>query len=298
MRCAMQILQTLEDLRAFRRAQAGRLGLVPTMGYLHEGHLSLVQEAYAENDAVLATIFVNPTQFAANEDLSTYPRDLPRDLAMLEQAGVTAVFTPTPDVMYPAGYQTYISVEQVAQGKEGASRPTHFRGVATVVAKLFNATQADTAYFGQKDAQQVAVIRRMARDLDFAVRVVVCPIVREADGLAMSSRNVYLTPEERVIAPALYRALQEAGAHYAQGTRSPSALKAGVLATLGAHPSAQVDYVSVARADNLQELDAPADTPYLLSLAVKLGKPRLLDNVLLPLELNTRDGATQTLGAG
>jgi pantoate--beta-alanine ligase len=268
------------------------------MGYLHDGHLSLVQEARAENDAVLATIFVNPTQFAANEDLSTYPRDLPRDLDLLERAGVVAVFTPTPDVMYPNGYQTYISVEQVAQGKEGASRPTHFRGVATVVAKLFNATQADTAYFGQKDAQQVAVIRRMARDLNFAVRVVVCPIVREADGLAMSSRNVYLTPEERALAPVLYRALQEAGARYADGTREPSALKASVLATLGAHPSAQVDYVSVARADNLQELDAPADTPYLLSLAVKLGRPRLLDNVLLPLELNTRDGATQSLGVG
>ena len=177
----MQILETIEALRQARKSLNGTVGLVPTMGYLHAGHMSLV-EAARENDCVIATIFVNPSQFAATEDLSSYPRDLPRDFAMLEKAGVDYVFTPTPAMMYPPRYQSWVTVDKVSQGREGAARPEHFRGVATVVSKLFNLTQPDKAYLGQKDAQQVAVIRQMVRDLNFPVDIQVCPIMRESDG--------------------------------------------------------------------------------------------------------------------
>lgn len=292
----MHVVETVAALRAARAAFVGRVGLVTTMGALHAGHLSLVEQARAENDAVLVTIFVNPTQFAPHEDLSKYPRDLPRDLAMLEAAGVDLVFTPTPQVMYPPGFQTVVDVTKVSQGLEGEHRPGHFQGVATVVAKLFNLVQADRAYFGQKDAQQAAVIRTMARDLNFLLEVVVCPTVRESDGLAMSSRNVYLTPEQRRAAPVLYRALQAAGAAYADGERQPDTLQQCVLDVLTAEPQAQMEYVSVCDARTLQNITTMIDTPLLVSMAVKIGSTRLIDNYLLPGELNTRDGLTQMLG--
>ncbi len=292
----MKVLETIEAVTAYRKGLKGRMGVVPTMGYLHQGHVSLVREARADCDHVLATIFVNPAQFSPSEDLSAYPRNLPRDLELLEAEGVDAVFTPTPAMMYPPNFQTYVTVERVSLGKEGASRPTHFKGVSTIVMKLFNIAQAHNAYFGQKDAQQVVVIRRMVQDMNMPVNVVVCPIVREIDGLAMSSRNVYLTTQERQSARVLHDALTEAGRIYAEGERHPEAIKSRVIALLEATPLAKVDYISVARASDMLELDSPIEQPYLVSLAVQLGKPRLLDNCLLPMSLNTREGATETLG--
>src|SRR5512140_379911 len=210
----MQVISTIEEFRKAKATLPGSWGLVPTMGFLHEGHLSLVKRAHAENDHVAVSIFVNPTQFGPNEDLAAYPRDLPRDLEMLRQAGADLVWTPTPEVMYPPNFQTWGTVEEVTRPLEGGMRPGHFRGVATVVAKLFNAVQPDRAYFGQKDAQQVAVIRRMLADLNFNLEVVVCPIVREPDGLAMSSRNTYLDPQERQAALVLSKALEAAQVAY------------------------------------------------------------------------------------
>jgi pantoate--beta-alanine ligase len=229
--------------------------------------------------------------------LSAYPRDLPRDLALLQSAGVEAVFTPTPAMMYPTGYQTTIDVEKVSQEKEGRVRPGHFRGVATVVAKLFNLIQPHRSYFGQKDAQQVAVIRRMVQDLNFPLEIRVGPIVREADGLAMSSRNVYLTPDERQAARVLHRALQETASVYAAGERNPDVLRETAARIIAAEPRATLDYVSLSDARTLAEQNDPTETPLLLSMAAKIGKPRLLDNILLPLELNTLEGATANLGA-
>ena len=215
----MIVAETIEALRKARGAVTGRVGLVPTMGALHDGHLALVRQARAENDFVVTSIFLNPTQFAKNDDLSKYPRNLARDLKLLEDAGVDLVFTPTPTLMYPLGFQTWVDVTEVSKGLEGERRPGHFRGVATVVAKLFNLTQPTTAYFGQKDAQQVAVIKAMVRDLDFPIQIVVCPTVRETNGLAMSSRNIYLSDEQRQAAGVIYRALMAAAKHMTRGTR-------------------------------------------------------------------------------
>ena len=201
----MMVSTSLDELRSARLLLDGTVGFVPTMGYLHEGHVSLARRAHEECDRVVASIFVNPTQFGANEDLSKYPRDLKRDLTLLEAAGVDLVWTPTPEVMYPPNFATWVDVEGLTKPLEGAARPGHFRGVTTVVAKLFNAVQPQKAYFGQKDAQQAAVIRQMTRDLNFPVEIVVCPIIREADGLAMSSRNTYLSPEERQAATILFQ---------------------------------------------------------------------------------------------
>lgn len=292
----MQLIEDILTLREVRQNMPGNVGLVPTMGALHEGHLSLVDYARAENDHVVATIFVNPTQFSPTEDLSAYPRDLDGDLAKLAKAGVDAVFFPTPTLMYPEGFQTYVLVEAVSQGLEGAHRPEHFRGVATVVGKLFNLVQPTIAYFGQKDAQQVVVIRRMVADLNFPLEIAICPIVREPDGLAMSSRNVYLSPEERKHASIINHALSLVGEAYAQGERNPDQLRALIQSTLETIPKAKVDYISVARAGDLREVDAPTDDPLLVSLTVKIGKPRLLDNCLLPLSLNNREGASTVLG--
>jgi pantoate--beta-alanine ligase len=278
----VDVIETIDALRTARKAMTGRVGLVPTMGALHAGHLALVAAARAANDHVIVTIFVNPTQFAANEDLAKYPRDLPHDLELLRSAGVDVVFTPTPDLMYPAGFQTWVDVIEVAKGLEGARRPGHFRGVATVVAKLFNLTQPDEAYFGQKDAQQVAVIQRMVRDMNFPLRVVVCPTVREADGLAMSSRNVYLTPEQRAAAVAVPKALRAAAAAYAAGTRHPKDLREIMMSEVENEPAAALEYVSVAAADSLVELELPTDVPLLLSLSVRFGTTHLIDNQILP----------------
>jgi len=250
------------------------------MGYLHEGHLSLARRAKAECASVVASIFVNPTQFGPNEDLGAYPRDLPRDLAMLESAGVDVVWTPTPEIIYPPSYQTYVTVEEVTLPLEGTMRPTHFRGVTTVVAKLFNAVGPDRAYFGQKDAQQVAVIRRMVIDLNFPVEIVVCPIVREADGLAMSSRNTYLTLEQRAAAPVLHRALQAAESAFKDGERDANALREIMQTILAAESLADPQYVSCADLDSLQELETISDGA-LLSMAVYIGKTRLIDNLIL-----------------
>jgi pantoate--beta-alanine ligase len=277
----MKQLTSISELRAARAQLPEPVGLVPTMGYLHEGHLSLVQRARQECASVVVSIFVNPTQFGPSEDLAAYPRDLPRDLELLSQAGADLVWTPTPVGMYPAGFQTWVSVEAITQPLEGKMRPTHFRGVATVVAKLFNSVQPHKAYFGQKDAQQAAVIRRMAQDLDFPIEIVVCPIVREKDGLAKSSRNVYLNPQERLAATVLSRALHAACLAYAGGERSANRLRQVMADILASEPLARPQYVSCADPDTLVELETVQDRA-LLSMAVLVGKTRLIDNLLLP----------------
>lgn len=276
----MILTTTLEELASARALLEDPVGLVPTMGYLHEGHLSLARRARQECRGAAASIFVNPTQFGPNEDLAKYPRDLERDLRLLEEAEVDLVWTPTAEIMYPPGYQTWVDVAEVSLPLEGAQRPGHFRGVATVVSKLFNAVRPAKAYFGQKDAQQAAVIRRMTRDLNMPVEIVVCPIVREPDGLAMSSRNVYLTPEQRKAAPVLYRALQSAKDLYDTGERGAEALRQCMLKVLQGEPLAQVQYVSCADHETLKELDQ-ATGKTLLSMAVFFGKTRLIDNVVL-----------------
>lgn len=280
MRKSMRVVTTLSDLRSARLALSGSFGLVPTMGFLHQGHLSLVRRARADCDRVGVSIFVNPTQFAPSEDLAKYPRDLPRDLALLEREGVDLVWTPTAEIVYPPGYQTFINVDEVSQPLEGRRRPAHFRGVATVVAKLFNAFTPDSAYFGQKDAQQVVVIRRMTQDLNFPVDIIVCPIVREPDGLALSSRNVYLSPEERRAATVLFRALSAAKAEFDRGERNAGRLRATMTAVLESEPLARPDYVSAADPKSLAEL-GEIEHDVLLSTAVWLGKTRLIDNFLL-----------------
>jgi pantoate--beta-alanine ligase len=277
----MKILSSLSDLRAVRASLPGSFGLVPTMGALHDGHLSLVRRAKAECAHVGVSIFVNPTQFGPGEDLSKYPRDLDRDLKLLAQLGVDVVWTPAPEVIYPPGFQTWVTVEQVSAPLEGKHRPGHFRGVATVVAKLFNAFTPDKAYFGQKDAQQVVVIKQMVRDLNFPLEIVVCPVVREPDGLAMSSRNVSLNPEERKAATVLYCALSAAKAKYDAGERDAEMLRAAMSSTIAAEPLAREEYVSAADPDTLTELER-IDKGVLLSMAVRLGKTRLIDNFLLP----------------
>jgi pantoate--beta-alanine ligase len=248
------------------------------MGYLHAGHLSLVERARAENAQVGVSIFVNPAQFGPAEDLAAYPRDLGRDLELLQAAGADLVWTPAAEEVYPTGFQTYVTVEDVTGHLEGAARPGHFRGVATVVAKLFNVFQPDRAYFGQKDAQQAAVIRRMARDLNFPVDVVICPIVREADGLALSSRNVYLTPQQRAAAPVLHRSLSAARDAWLAGQHDGERLRRIMREVLDAEPLAQTEYVSAADPRTLNEL-GDAARGALLSMAVRIGRARLIDNM-------------------
>ncbi len=277
----MQVLSTIADLRTVRATlpPSPTLGFVPTMGYLHAGHISLVDMARRENDVVGVSIFVNPTQFGPKEDLSRYPRDLERDLSMLEAAGVDWVFTPAAEEIYPPGYSTYVDVRAVTEPLEGAARPGHFLGVATVVAKLFNLVQPHRAYFGQKDAQQVAVIRQMVRDLNFPLDIIVGETLREKDGLAMSSRNIYLNPQERQAATVLYRALCAAKALWQSGERRASPLREAMTHTLQQEPLARPDYVSVANPSTLQELDDSGDAREVLaSLAVKVGNTRLIDN--------------------
>jgi pantoate--beta-alanine ligase len=271
---------THTDLRAARLSFGGSVGLVPTMGYLHEGHLSLVRRAREESDHVIVSIFVNPTQFGPKEDLSKYPRDLDRDLSLLEPLGVDLVWMPTAEIMYPPGYQTWVEVEGITRPLEGSMRPGHFRGVTTVVAKLFNAVQPHRAYFGQKDAQQAAVIRQMTRDLNFPIEIVVCPIVREPDGLAMSSRNVYLDPDQRKAATVLSRSLRAAKEAYEDGVRDAETLRQIMRDVLASEPLAQVQYVSCADYDTMEELETVTGKA-LLSMAVFMGKTRLIDNLIL-----------------
>lgn len=277
----MKVVTTRAELRA-ARAAFDALALVPTMGYLHEGHLSLVRAAKAERGPVAASIYVNPKQFGPTEDLATYPRDLDRDLALLKEAGCDLVWTPSTDDVYPPGFDTHVDVGSVTEVLEGAHRPGHFRGVATVVNVLLNAVQPTAAYFGQKDAQQCVVLRKMVADLGMPVEIVIGPTVREQDGLAMSSRNAYLSGADREAAVVLIRALRAAEAAWQSGENDGDALRAAMSRVLAAQPLADVDYVSVADPDTLVELDEvdPARGA-LASMAVRVGPPRLIDNLIL-----------------
>lgn len=277
----MQTVTNIADLKRLRTSLRGTFGLVPTMGALHEGHLSLVRRARSECDHVGVTIFVNPAQFGATEDLSRYPCDLQRDLRLLEPLRVDIVWAPQPETVYPSGFQTWVSVEEVSRGLEGGQRPGHFQGVATVVAKLFNVFEPDRAYFGQKDAQQVVVIKRMVEDLNFPIEIVVCPTVRAADGLALSSRNSYLGDEERHAANVLFRSLTAARKAYEHGERNANALRAAMQSVLDTEPLARVNYVAASDPRTLMDLDM-VDDGVLLSLAVCFGDTRLIDNLLLP----------------
>lgn len=279
----MKAVSTLRELRAAREGLPDPFGLVPTMGFLHEGHLSLVRRAKQECSSVGVSIYVNPTQFAPTEDLEAYPRDLERDLALLEGEGTDLVWTPDNGQLYPLGAQTWVTVEELTQMLEGARRPGHFRGVTTIVAKLFNAFQPQRAYFGQKDAQQVRVIQRMVQDLLIPCEIVVCPIVREPDGLAMSSRNTYLAGPERSTAIVLSRALREARVAFDSGERHADALRETMRRVLETEPLAKPQYVSVADPETLLELEGEVESA-LLSMAVYVGKTRLIDNALVGVE--------------
>jgi pantoate--beta-alanine ligase len=276
----MKVVSELQALREARNGLPGPFGLVPTMGFLHQGHMSLVRAAKERCASIGVSIYVNPTQFGPNEDLQAYPRDLARDLAMLEAEGVDLVWTPTDEELYPPGAQTWVTVEGLTENLEGAQRPGHFRGVTTVVTKLFNAFQPQLAFFGQKDAQQARVIRRMAADLLFPLEIVVCPIVREEDGLALSSRNTYLDETQRAAATALSRSLRKAVAAFEGGERDAEGLRETMLAVLDAEPLAQPQYVSVADPDTLLELQGEVRHA-LLSMAVFVGGTRLIDNALV-----------------
>ena len=271
------VVRTRVALRAALAAVARPVGVVPTMGWLHEGHRALMREARRRDATTVVTIFVNPRQFTVADDYTKYPRNEARDLSIAEAEGVDIVFAPDATEIYPPGFDTVVSVGAVARPLEGAARPGHFDGVATVVAILFDLVRADHAYFGQKDAQQVMVIRRMARDLAIPTEVVACPTVREPDGLALSSRNVHLDADERAAAPVLRRALLAARARWEAGVRSADVLRATMSETLATEPLADVDYVSVADGTTLTELDL-VDAPALLSLAVRFGTTRLIDN--------------------
>jgi len=279
----MQILTTIDDFRTARKKipSGEALGLVPTMGHLHDGHLELVRHARATNGTVAVSIFVNPTQFGPDEDMLTYPRDVERDRVLLEEVGCDLLFYPAVEEMYPpGGADIHVVPGKLANVLEGASRPGHFTGVATVVAKLFNIVQPERAYFGQKDGQQLVVIRRMVRDLDFPVEIVAVPTVREPDGLAMSSRNTYLNAGERSAATVLHRALMRAQELHLDGEHDAEVLRAAMSDVLASESLAAVDYVSVADPETLEEL-VLVDSQAMVSLAVRIGRTRLIDNVLL-----------------
>ena len=277
----LTIVKTIPEIRALRQKLSGSVGFVPTMGYLHEGHLALVKQARIENSAVIVSIYVNPTQFGPREDFGAYPRELNRDLELLRGEGVDIVFVPSDEEMYPPEFSSWVDVEKVTERLEGASRPGHFRGVATVVAKLFNIVQPLRAYFGQKDAQQVVVIKRMVADLNMGIEVVVVPTVRESDGLAMSSRNIYLSPGERQAATILFKALTLARQLRRGGEKDAEKIRRQMTSLIQKEPLARIDYVSIADAETLEELSL-IDRPALASLAVRIGKTRLIDN--MPLE--------------
>lgn len=280
----MRVITEVNDLRRIvgeARNGGKSIGFVPTMGFLHQGHLALMTQARSENELVVASVFVNPTQFGPNEDFEAYPRNPEKDQALMAGAGVDIVFLPSVETMYPAGYETYVEVGgSLTKGLCGASRPGHFRGVTTIVAKLFNLVQPDKAYFGRKDAQQVAVIQRMVMDLNIPVEIVPCPIVREADGLALSSRNTYLSEGERQEALVLSQSLQLAEDAVASGERSAAALKELIQAKIAASPSAAVDYIEIVDAGALTAMETLQGS-VLIALAVKVGKTRLIDNCVL-----------------
>ncbi len=276
----MEIIDTIARMKKIRRELKGTVGFVPTMGYLHEGHLTLVKHSHAANDFTIVSIFVNPTQFGPNEDFDRYPRDYPRDFALLEKEKTDVVFLPPPQEMYPAGYNTWVDVEKVTERLEGAIRPGHFRGVATVVAKLFNIIEPTRTYFGQKDAQQCVVVKKMIVDLNMNLEMIIVPTVREPDGLAMSSRNVYLNTEERNQAPVLFQALSKAHSLWIGGERNSKKLRENMIEIIRQKPLGKIEYISIANALDLQELEQ-ADPPAVISLAVKFGRTRLIDNIIL-----------------
>jgi pantoate--beta-alanine ligase len=277
----MQVVGPIFEIRALRQKLSGTVGFVPTMGYLHEGHLALVKQAKIENSAVIVSIYVNPTQFGPREDFGAYPRELNRDLELLRGEGVDIVFVPSDDEVYPPEFSSWVDVEKVTERLEGASRPGHFRGVATIVAKLFNIVQPSRAYFGQKDAQQVMVIKRMVADLNMGIEIVVVPTVRESDGLAMSSRNIYLSPRERQASTILFKALTLARQLRQGGEKDAEKIRRQMASLIQKEPLAQIDYASIADAETLEELNL-LDRLALASLAVRIGKTRLIDN--MPLE--------------
>lgn len=276
----MRVLPTIAEFKQVRQEVTTSVGFVPTMGYLHEGHLVLARRAKAENGIVAVSIFVNPTQFGPTEDFARYPRDPDRDLSLLEKEGVYWVFMPPVEDMYPQGSSSWVDVEKVTDRLEGAIRPGHFRGVATVVAKLFNIVQPTRAYFGQKDAQQVVVIKKMVADLNMKLEVVVVPTVREPDGLAMSSRNIYLNPKERQAALVLWKSLNLARQLWSKGERKAERVRQQMASLIEKEPLARIEYISIAHPETLEEL-TEIDQLALVSLAVRVGKTRLIDNVTL-----------------
>lgn len=278
----MKIIKTIEELRPIIKGwkkEGLTVGLVPTMGYLHDGHKSLIVKAVAENDRVVVSDFVNPTQFGANEDLSSYPRDIERDAALCEGAGADIIFHPEPEEMYFPDKCTFVDMDKLTKGLCGKTRPVHFSGVCTVVSKLFNIVTPDRAYFGQKDAQQLAVIKRMVRDLNFDITIVGCPIVREADGLALSSRNTYLNKEERQAALILNKSLTLGKEMIEAGEKNAAKVREAIIKNMETEPLAKVDYVEIVDPENLEPVDT-IDAPVLVATAVYIGKTRLIDNVV------------------
>jgi pantoate--beta-alanine ligase len=280
----MRTFQQVSSLRTYLRGlreEGKTIGFVPTMGALHEGHLALICRAKADCDAVVVSLFVNPTQFGPSEDFAAYPRDLNRDLQLTSNVGVDAIFHPTVEEIYPTGFQTVVDVPELGATLEGAHRPGHFQGVATVVAKLLNIVQPDRAFFGQKDYQQFLIIERMARDLNLMASIVLVPTVRESDGLAMSSRNVYLSPEERQAATILYRALNRAEELVIAGTHDAAQVRVELESLLASEPLARLEYLALVHPDTLHPVTTLAEGVTLVALAVRIGKTRLIDNILL-----------------
>ena len=279
----MKIVSTVEEVRAEVkrwREEGLTVGLVPTMGYLHEGHKSLIDKAVEQNDKVVVSVFVNPIQFGPTEDLATYPRDLQRDSVLCENAGADLIFHPEKEDMYFDDFCTYIDMENLTKGLCGKTRPTHFRGVCTVVGKLFNIVQPDRAYFGQKDAQQLAVIRRMVRDLNFNLEIIGCPIIREEDGLAKSSRNTYLSPEERQAATILHKGLTKGEELVRGGEKNAATVVNAIREVIETEPLAKIDYVEMVDFDNIQPVETIEGT-VLTAVAVYIGKTRLIDNFIV-----------------
>lgn len=274
------VKQTKEQIKKWQKAGKS-IGFVPTMGYLHEGHQSLIQESIAHNDITVVSIFVNPTQFGANEDLDKYPRDFAADSSLCQEAGVDLIFHPEPDAMYPPGFCSLVDITRLKYSLCGKSRPDHFQGVCTVVAKLFNIVNPDRAYFGQKDAQQLTIIKQMAKDLDFDIEIVGCQIIREADGLAKSSRNSYLTPQQREQATILNKALVQAQSHARSGFTDIAGLKEEMIATINTMPLADIDYVEIVDSKTLEPVMEFNDD-ILIALAVRFGATRLIDNITIP----------------
>lgn len=276
----MQVVKTIEELRSivkWWRGEGHSVGLVPTMGYLHEGHKSLIVKAVSENDRVVVSDFVNPTQFGVNEDLDSYPRDIDRDAALCEEAGADVIFHPEPEEMYAFGNCTFVDMDHLTKGLCGKTRPTHFRGVCTVVSKLFNIVTPDRAYFGEKDAQQLAVIRQMVRDMNFNLTIVGCPIVREEDGLAMSSRNTYLNPAERKAALILHKSLTMGQEMIEAGEKDVQKIKNAIVKQIKTERLARIDYVELVDTETLEPVKTITG-PILAAIAVYIGKTRLIDN--------------------